>query len=551
VPGHPCLLQPGPTPSLPTIRIMSHWTIGRRLAVAFTTLVLLLGVLAAVFLWSLGGIRRSVDSITTDNVPGLTATNTILKDAMMYRIYTLMQVASSDAEEMRKIDENCRQLSADVLEDFQDYEKTIVQPAERVIFAKLSPTFEAYREQSRAIRALSTAGKQQEALQMERTTGTAAYTAFENAVLEAVAFNVKSSQANTESVNAIMAGAKATTVVGSCLAAALAIAAGLYITLSISRVVTQVANALNDAAQQVSSASGQVSASSQSLAEGASEQAASLEETSASLEEISSTTQTNADSARNAKALAAQARGAADNSNNQMREMVGAMDAIKHSSGEIAKIVKTIDEIAFQTNILALNAAVEAARAGEAGAGFAVVADEVRSLAQRAAEAAKETASKIDDSVTKSATGVDLSTRVAASLREIGEQAAKVDQIVGDIANASGEQSRGISQVNQAVAQMDKVTQSNASSAEETAAAAEELNAQAASLQESVGELLRLVGGGRQSAAVAPSSGPGKIAQKFRAAVPMKGSPAASVPGHARTLVPAGAPADDQHFLDS
>ncbi len=136
---------------------MSHWTIGRRLAVAFTTLVLVLGVLASVFLWSLGGIRRSVVSITTDNVPGLNTTNTLLKDAMRYRIYTLMHIASSDAEEMKRIDEHCRQLSAEVLEDFQDYEKTIVQPAERIIFAKLAHTFEAYREQSRAIRALSNA----------------------------------------------------------------------------------------------------------------------------------------------------------------------------------------------------------------------------------------------------------------------------------------------------------------------------------------------------------------------------------------------------------
>jgi methyl-accepting chemotaxis protein len=311
---------------------MSHWTIGRRLAGAFTTLVCVLGILAGVFLWSLGGIHRCVDSITTDNIPGLTTTNIILKDAMMYRLYTLMHVASSDPEEMKAIDNNCRQLSAEVLEDFRDYEKTIVQPAERAIFAKLSPTFEAYREQSRAIRALSLAGQTQDALKMERTTGTVAYTAFENAVLEAVAFNVKSSQANTENVNRIMTGARTTTLIGSALAAALAIAAGIYITLSISRVVTRVANALNDAAQQVSSASGQVSASSQSLAEGASEQAASLEETSASLEEISSTTQTNADSARNAKSLAEQARSAVELSNGQMREMVGAMDAIKSSS---------------------------------------------------------------------------------------------------------------------------------------------------------------------------------------------------------------------------
>ena len=175
------------------------------------------------------------------------------------------------------------------------------------------------------------------------------------------------------------------------------------------------------------------------------------------------------------------------------------MDAIKTSSDDIAKIIKTIDEIAFQTNLLALNAAVEAARAGESGAGFAVVADEVRSLAQRAAAAAKETATKIEDSVQKSAHGVAISGKVAQSLQEIVGKARQVDELAGEVASASKEQTQGITQINTAVSQMDKVTQSNAANAEESAAAAEELNAQAESMKDAVNELLRLVdGGGRQ-----------------------------------------------------
>jgi len=191
-----------------------------------------------------------------------------------------------------------------------------------------------------------------------------------------------------------------------------------------------------------------------------------------------------------------------------MTALVGAMDAIKTSSADIAKIIKTIDEIAFQTNILALNAAVEAARAGEAGAGFAVVADEVRNLAQRCAQAAKETASKIEDAVQKSAVGADISAKVAKSLEEIVGKARQVDEMAGEVAAASQEQSQGISQVNIAVTQMDKVTQSNAANAEESAAAAEELTAQAESLKDAVSELLRLVDGqGRQAAASASLAG--------------------------------------------
>ena len=219
-------------------------------------------------------------------------------------------------------------------------------------------------------------------------------------------------------------------------------------------------------------------------------------------------TKRNAETAGKVKALGSEARKAADLGVKDMTALVGAMDAIKTSSADIAKIIKTIDEIAFQTNILALNAAVEAARAGEAGAGFAVVADEVRNLAQRCAQAAKETASKIEDAVQKSAVGADISAKVAKSLEEIVGKARQVDEMAGEVAAASQEQSQGISQVNIAVTQMDKVTQSNAANAEESAAAAEELTAQAESLKETVSDLLRLVGGGmdRASTAMAASA---------------------------------------------
>ncbi|HTI99209.1 MAG TPA: methyl-accepting chemotaxis protein [Dongiaceae bacterium] len=273
------------------------------------------------------------------------------------------------------------------------------------------------------------------------------------------------------------------------------------------RELQRVSAILAESSVQLANAVGQVSASSQSLAEGASEQAASIEETSASLEELSSMTQRNAENSQKATALAKETRTAADRGAADMQAMTAAMDAIKASGDETAKIIKTIDEIAFQTNILALNAAVEAARAGEAGMGFAVVADEVRNLAQRSAQAARETTAKIENSLTRTAQGVEISGKVAAALNEITGKVRHMDELVTEVAGASREQTQGITQINTAVGQMDKVTQGNAASAEQSAAAAQELNGQAASLQTIAGELQKMVGGAvRHNAPARPTA---------------------------------------------
>ena len=268
---------------------------------------------------------------------------------------------------------------------------------------------------------------------------------------------------------------------------------------AISRSLLQVSSRLTQDSGQVKTAAGQVAASSHTLAEAASEQAASLEETSASLEEISCMTLRNADAAAQAKTLSGQTLLAADAGAAEMAEMHAAMTAIKASSANITKILKTIDEIAFQTNILALNAAVEAARAGEAGLGFAVVADEVRALAQRSATAARETGERIGDSVQRSENGVQISGRVARHFGEIVEKARRVDTLIGEIATSSREQTEGIAQVNIAVSAMDKITQSNAAGAEESAAGANQLDALSASLSGVVGQLLVVIGGRRST----------------------------------------------------
>ncbi len=283
-------------------------------------------------------------------------------------------------------------------------------------------------------------------------------------------------------------------VITVALAVVLAIFLGILITRGINRSLGRINHDLGAGSDLVANSAHEVSNSGQTQAERASEQAASLEETSSSLEELTSMTRRNAEHSAEAKKLSAETRSAADSGSENMAVMKDAMDAIKLSSGEIAKIVKTIDEIAFQTNILALNAAVEAARAGEAGMGFAVVAEEVRALAQRSAAAAKETAAKIDDSVTKSDRGVQISSRVAESLAQIVDRARQVDNLVSEIATATHEQSAGIDQVNQAITQMESVTQSNAATAEESAASAEELRAQSEEFKRAVNALSLLVG---------------------------------------------------------
>ena len=307
--------------------------------------------------------------------------------------------------------------------------------------------------------------------------------------LESLMDNVRSAATRSLTLNIVI----------GLLSLIVTLIAGAMVAKSILRPVNQAISELSVASQEINEASSEVFGASNSLSDGASNQASSLEETSASLEEMSAMTRQNADNTRHATALAKDVGNSAQESQVSIENLSAAIGSIKNSADETAKIVKTIDEIAFQTNLLALNAAVEAARAGDAGKGFAVVAEEVRSLAQRSAEAAKNTAVLIDESQGNAERGVTVSKEVEAVLKEIITGVQKINGVISEVAVASEEQAKGIAQINDSVAQMDQITQSNAAHSEQTAATSRELSSQSQDLSSIVQALSTIIHGASAS----------------------------------------------------
>ncbi len=474
---------------------MKNWTIARRIYSIngfLIALVLVLGAIAAV---SLTALRRNATFLAEDVIPGLIEGGQSAINSAGNLNNVLLFSLSNSEEDRAKILEKMVQLSAEHGKILAAYEQSITTEDDRKNFDKLKARREDYSKARKQYIELVKIQKTQEAADFLRSTVLPAYYEYAKATDVLVAYNETNGTIVKTQIQANVRRTLFTIAVSALVGIAIGMLASLFSVRSINRILRHLSGELGISAEQVAVASGQIATASHTLASGSSEQAAALEETSSSLEEMSSMTKRNAENASEANELTKSARASADQGASNMKSMAQAMRDIKSSSDDVGKIIKTIDEIAFQTNILALNAAVEAARAGEAGMGFAVVADEVRNLAQRSAQAAKETADKIEGAITKTALGVAITEKVQLSLQEIVEKNRTVDQLVAEVAQASREQSQGISQVNTAVGEMDKVTQATSASSQETASAATELNAQAVILREAVAQLVRLVEG--------------------------------------------------------
>ena len=486
---------------------MSQMTIGKKLMLGFGVLLVVALGLAGSGLYWVGSMKGTFDEVMNktarkviligDLQADLFRMRSCQRGVMLFAMHNLSEKVRSNKEEFEA-------RASHTEEAMREIKPLLVTEEGRRIHAEMEaelPEFKGYFEK---VAAASMAGKHADALQEYTEHSVKTLDLLEKASAALLETQKRLMTEATE--NASRDSSKARWI--SILLSLLALLIAPFVIIAIQGATKQLRHAatdLADGSEQIASAASQVASSSGSLAQGASEQAASLEETSASAEEITAMTRKNAENSKTAAEMMAAVDQHVQEGNRTLEEMVGSMTEINASSEKISKIIKVIDEIAFQTNILALNAAVEAARAGEAGMGFAVVADEVRNLAQRSAQAAKDTAAMIEESIAKSNEGSTKLHRVTEVIRSITDSATKVKLLVDEVNLGSQEQARGIEQISKAVAQMDGVTQTTAASAEESASASEQLSAQAEALKGIVASLQLLVGKGEQAGTFARS----------------------------------------------
>ena len=472
--------------------------VGSKLILAFTAMILLMGIIGFTGYQSCNNINRNLDDIFAVRLPSIDYLIQADRDLQQLLVAERSMIfANAKSDVFKKLVEDYQENLQQANERWEKYKALTSTAEEKAILSKYEAAREEWKLVSKKIvdgRVADTRKGRREALDLTLGIAKQKFEQMRDYLDRLTGINQDFARQAHEDA----AATYRTTLISLLVITGIGLIIAVFLMWALAQGITKplkrVIEILTDSSDQVVSASGQVSASSQQLAEGSSEQAASIEETSSSLEEMSSMTKQNADNAGQADTLMREANRVVGQANDSMSQLNASMEDISKASDETSKIIKTIDEIAFQTNLLALNAAVEAARAGEAGAGFAVVADEVRNLAMRAADAAKDTAALIEGTVKKVKDGSDLVVGTNEAFTEVAANATKVGELVSEIAAASREQAQGIEQVNTGVTEMDKVTQSNAANAEESASASEEMSAQAEQMKAMVGELITLVG---------------------------------------------------------
>lgn len=478
---------------------MRHWTIGHRITAGFaanTMIAIGLGMFAFVQLLNIRGYSTK---ITGESLPDMSAGGQLALNSQSlinYNSNLIVKQCMLQDEEMKKVvgvqlTESLRALE----KEFDSFGQSLRDPKEKQRFVVIQSAKTAYSSTLQKILEFNATGNPQDAMEMNKTELEPAAMSLVAAIRESVDYDRAQAVLVGDQIQAAVTHANRAILVGLGVVLVMAVSISAMIVIGTTCRLRTIAFSLDEASVEVASAGQQVAGSSRTVADGASGQATSLRQTGNSLVAMRHMIERSSATAEKAKDLAGQAKIAAEAGVSEMSGMAAAMDAICEANQNIGCIIKVIDEIAFQTNVLALNAAVEAARAGEAGLGFAVVASEVHRLAARATDAARLTGEKITDSLAKSEFGASICTKVAGGLRQIACKAEDVNSLIGQIAEASREQTRGIRELDSTMAHLDKLTELNTSSALQSANASEALITQADSLAEVVSGLLQFVGG--------------------------------------------------------
>lgn len=472
----------------------SNVTLKKRMLIGFSIPVLMVLFSGIFNNYLLEQVNSRMNTYVEEELPQVQALQELATNSYSFRMPVLVVVRTPEEQVRQRLEEEIGEKRKKANEAFRRFEQSIITAEGRKIFSNINEIWLEWNKIVDNIYATSEAGNFELAHQMQLEQCEPTFAEFENRLNDGLAYYDGVQNEANNSVLSTISSIKWSLMVVSAVIVLLIIGVSVAVFFNITKPIKELLEKIQLSAEQTRDASGQVSDSSQSLASGASQQAASVEETSASLEEIASMIEHNSENSNTASSHGMENKEIVDNANVKMQGLLDSMQAISTSSEKTQQIIKTIDEIAFQTNLLALNAAVEAARAGELGAGFAVVAEEVRNLAMRASDAAKQTATLIDESAGLIETGREQAGEVSQAFHDVQEISDKVSALVNEVSAGSKEQRDGIHQLNKAVQEIDKVVQTNAATAEESAAAAEELSAQSNELNHIVADFNQFMG---------------------------------------------------------